>query len=76
MTWEFITKPVRSVNAVAWEWEWRCLESDGSRRTASRTFSSFRECIADARMHGFTGDPDPREAGTFFQRPETRFIWY
>ena len=26
MTWEFITKPVRSTNAVSWEWEWRCAE--------------------------------------------------
>ena len=76
MTWEFITKPVRSVNAVSWEWEWRCIGEDGSRNASSRTFSSFRECTADARLHGFTGDPDPRESGTLFRRPEARFNWY
>lgn len=76
MTWEFITKPVRSANAVSWEWEWRCAGEDGSKTSSARTFSSFRDCIADARLHGFTGDPDPGEAGTLFQRPEFRFNWY
>jgi len=75
MTWEFITKPVRAANAVAWEWEWRRKDEDGSQKASVRTFSSFRECIADARRHGFTGDPDARESGTLFQRPEARFRW-
>jgi hypothetical protein len=75
MTWEFITKPVRTVNAVSWQWAWRSVAEDGSRQTSSRTFSSSRECIADARLHGFTGDADPRESGTLFHRPEARFTW-
>ena len=76
MTWEFITKAVRSTNAVAWEWAWRCGDEDSSKRASARTFASFRECVADARAHGFTGDADPGEAGTVFQRPEARFTWY
>jgi hypothetical protein len=77
MIWEFITKAVSSAHAVSWEWEWRCThEEGGSHRSSSRTFASFRECIADARLHGFTGDPDPGESGTLFQRPESRFKWY
>ena len=76
MTWEFITKAVRSANAVSWEWEWRCADSDGAARASERTFPSFRECIADARRHGFAGDAEPGEAGTLFQRPESRFLWY
>ena len=76
MTWEFITKPVRSTNAVSWEWAWRCVGQDGSKTSSSRTFSSFRECVADARLHGFIGDADPGESGTLFQRPEARFNWY
>jgi hypothetical protein len=76
MTWEFITKPVRTANVVAWEWEWRFVAEDGSEKSADRTFPSFRECIADARRHGFIGDPDPGEAGTLFQRPEARFVWF
>ena len=75
MTWEFITKAVSSANTVSWEWEWRCTE-DGVKSVAARTFASFRECVADARLHGFTGDADPGEAGTLFQRPEARFNWY
>jgi transcriptional regulator of met regulon len=76
MAWEFITKPVRSVNAVSWEWEWRTTAEDGSKKVSARTFASFRECIADARLHGFTGDPEPGESGTLFHRPESRFVWY
>ena len=75
MAWEFITKAVRSANAVAWEWEWRCTR-DGEKKTSPRTFASFRECVADARTHGFTGDAEPGETGTFFQRPEARFHWH
>ena len=75
MAWEFITKPVRTANSVSWEWAWRCAV-DGTMRTSSRTFSSFRDCIADARLNGFIGDPDPGEAGTLFQRPEARFKWF
>ena len=76
MTWEFITKPVRSANAVSWEWVWRCTAEDGSKKSSARTFASFRECVADARLQGFTGDPEPSESGTLFQRPECRFMWY
>ena len=75
MTWEFITKAVHSSNSVSWEWEWRYNEN-GTTKSSSRTFSSFRDCIADARHYGFEGDPDPGEAGTLFQRPEQRFIWF
>lgn len=76
MTWEFITKPVRSPHAASWEWAWRCKNDDGSETTSARTFPGFRECIADARRHGFTGDPDPGESGTLFKRPEARFSWW
>jgi hypothetical protein len=76
MRWEFITKAVRSANAVSWEWEWRCTAEDGAKKVAAHTFASFRECVADARVHGFTGEAEPGEAGTLFQRPESRFRWY
>ena len=76
MTWEFITKAVRGANTVSWEWEWRNAAENGSRKTSARTFASFRECVADARTHGFTGEAEPGEAGTLFQRPESRFTWY
>ena len=75
MSWEFITKPVRTTNAVSWEWGWRC-GGEGPPKTSARTFASFRECVDDARLHGFTGDADPGESGTLFRRPEARFNWY
>ena len=76
MAWEFVTKPVRTANSVSWEWEWRSAGDGGVTHTSTRTFSSFRDCIADARLYGFTGDADPGEAGTLFQRPDARFKWY
>ena len=76
MRWEFITKPVRTANAVSWEWAWRYSAEEGVKNSSTRTFASFRECVADARLHGFTGDAEPGEAGTLFQRPESRFMWY
>lgn len=75
MTWEFITKPVRSANAVSWEWAWRRRASEGDAITSTRTFSSFRDCVADARLNGFSGDAEPGVSGTLFQRPETRCTW-
>ena len=75
MTWEFITKSVRRANAVSWEWEWRRADDDGSKKASERTFASFRECVADARAHGFVGDAEPGETGTLVHRPEARFNW-
>jgi hypothetical protein len=77
MKWEFVTKPVRGQGYVVWEWEWRYTAEDGSKKASARSFSSFRECVADARIFGFTGNPDPADSGTtLFQRPEARFNWY
>jgi hypothetical protein len=76
MSWEFITKPVHSTNAVSWEWQWRYVDERGAARTSLRTFTSFNECVADARMKGFTGEAEPGESGTLFQRPQFRFMWY
>jgi hypothetical protein len=75
MKWEFVTRPIRGVGYVAWRWEWRTTADEGTVKTSERTFSTFRECVADARMHGFTGDPEPGGFGPFFQRPQARFIW-
>ena len=77
MNWEFVTRPTRGQGFVTWEWQWRCCAEDGSAKSSTRTFSSFRECVADARLNGFTGNPDPADFGnTLFDRPETRFNWY
>jgi hypothetical protein len=51
MTWEFVTKPVRGHGYIVWEWEWRFTAEDGSTTASTRSFSSFRECVADARVH-------------------------
>jgi hypothetical protein len=76
MTWEFVTKPVHGPGYVVWEWAWRFTAVDGSRKASTRSFSSFKECVADARVHGFTGKADPADSGTtLFLRPEARFKW-
>jgi hypothetical protein len=75
MEWEFVTRPVRGVGYVIWNWQWRATDERGDRKSSTRTFSTFRECVADARMHGFTGNPDPAGLGDFFRRPEARFMW-
>jgi hypothetical protein len=75
MRWEFVTRPVRGAGYVAWSWEWRIVAADGSIRTAPQTFSTFRECVADARLHGFTGNADPAGFAPFFRTPQARFIW-
>jgi hypothetical protein len=77
MNWEFVTKPTRGPGYVTWEWTWRFSAEDGAVKTSSRSFSSFRECVADARVHGFTGNPDPADFGTtWFDRPQARFQWH
>jgi hypothetical protein len=76
MKWEFVTRPVRGAGYVAWNWEWRAVADDGSIRTAARTFATFRECVADARAHGFSGDPDPSGFAPFFRAPLARFTWF
>jgi hypothetical protein len=75
MTWEFITKPVHSTNAVSREWRWRHIDGRGEVRAAHRTFTSFKECVAE-RIHGFIGKAQPGDSGTLFQRPQFRFVWY
>lgn len=75
LTWEFVTRPVRGVGYVAWNWEWRAIDEQGEKKSSTRTFSTFRECVADARLYGFTGNPDPAGIGPFFRRPEARFMW-
>jgi hypothetical protein len=75
MKWEFVTRPVRGAGYVAWNWEWRAIADDGSIQTAARTFATFRECVADARAHGFSGDPDPAGFTPFLRTPQARFVW-
>ena len=75
MKWEFVTRPVRGSSYVAWNWEWRAIAEDGSIKSAARTFATFRECLADARRHGFTGSADPAGFAPFFRTPHAPFIW-
>jgi hypothetical protein len=42
--------PVRVANSDAFNWEWRCEQSE---RRSSRTFDFFHDCMEDARLEGF-----------------------
>ena len=75
MRWEFVTRPVQGSWLCSLEQGVARRDERGTRRCSLRTFSTFRECVADARLDGFTGNPDPAGLSTFFRRPEARFRW-
>jgi hypothetical protein len=75
MKWESVTRPVRGIGYVAWNWQWRAIDERGDAKVSTRTFATFRGCVADARIEGFTGNPDPAGLSPFFRRPEARFTW-
>ena len=75
MRWEFVTRPVGGAGFVAWNWEWRVVRDDGSRTVSARTFVTLRDCIADARVQGFTGDAPRLAHGGRGSGPEAPFFW-
>jgi hypothetical protein len=55
MKWEFVTRPMRGISYVAWNWQWRAIDERGDTKVSTRTFATFRECVArcqDPRLHG------------------------
>jgi hypothetical protein len=75
LVWVFVTRPVRGVGYVAWNGEWRAIDEQAEKRSSTRTFSTFRECVADARLNSFAGNLDPAGFAPFSRRPEARFVW-
>lgn len=57
-SWEFFTRVV-STDATHCQsvWQWRCRCDFGV--DVSPHFQSLRECVADARLHGFEGEQPP-----------------
>jgi hypothetical protein len=48
-----------SATAVAQVWQWRVETRNGIASVSSTSFGTLRECVADAKLHGFMGDVDP-----------------
>jgi hypothetical protein len=79
MTWKFVTRPMRGVGYVAWNWQWRAIDERGDTRVSTRAFATYGGCVAAAGIHGFTGRPRPSGLSPFFDGrklgppgPETR----
>lgn len=75
MRWEFVTRPVRGAGYVAWNWAWRAIDDEGTVRVSDRSFTTFNACVADARLHGFTGDADPTGFAPNLRSPQAPFFW-
>ncbi|MGZ5094300.1 MAG: hypothetical protein ACXWCY_13875 [Burkholderiales bacterium] len=44
--WSFYTREDGS-------WLWRVLHGDGNEASSQRSFDNIKDCIADAKMHGY-----------------------
>ena len=44
--WSFFTRDDGS-------WLWRVLHGDGREASSTRAFDNIKDCIADAKMHGY-----------------------
>ena len=60
-SWHFSTVRLVFGGSVSYEWMWRMDASDGQKR-AERSFAAFRECMDDAKAHGFGGHIDLEDA--------------
>ena len=55
--WEFYRVPACGVDDAPFHWSWRRLQEDGSVITTSDTFRFFLDCVAHARLHGYSNGP-------------------
>ena len=55
--WEFYRIPVSGAGSASFHWTWRCRQHDGSALTTADTFRFFRDCVAHARLHGYSNEP-------------------
>ena len=53
--WEFYRVSGFSSGDARLEWSWRFHRDDGSVEATPQTFRFFLACVADARLHGYTG---------------------
>ena len=68
--WEFFRIPGAGPDAPPFLWAWQCRREDGTVYSTGETFRFLLDCIAHARLHGYTGGPvlTRREAGYTIDR--------
>lgn len=70
--WEFVTVRTIGTGSVSWLWQWRRVQESGE-TVSEKTFTTFPECVADARRHGFHGTIEP--GGGWFDRPQSKVLF-
>jgi hypothetical protein len=55
--WEFCRVAGSAVDDAPFLWSWRCRQEDGTVMTSSESFRFFLDCVAHARLHGYSNGP-------------------
>ena len=55
--WEFYRIPGSGTDDAPFHWSWKCTQADGSVVTTPDTFRFFLDCVAHARLHGYSNGP-------------------
>ena len=55
--WEFYRIPGSGADDAPFHWSWKCKQPDGSVLATSDTFRFLLDCVANARLHGYSNGP-------------------
>ena len=55
--WEFYRIPGSGADEEPFSWSWQCRRDNGTVFSASGSFRFFLDCVADARLHGYSNEP-------------------
>lgn len=55
--WEFYRIPGSGLDDAPYHWSWQCVLEDGSVLATSDTFRFLLDCVAHARLHGYSNGP-------------------
>jgi hypothetical protein len=75
--WEFYRIPGSKLEGPPFLWSWRCRNADGTELTTPDTFRFLLDCVAHAKLHGYSGGPlqtqrDPANGGRWRAAPALR----
>jgi hypothetical protein len=75
--WEFFRIPGSTLEGPPFLWSWRCRNADGTELTTPDRFRFLLDCVAHARLHGYSGGPlqtqrDPGHGGRWRAVPALR----
>jgi len=55
--WEFYRIPGTGEDDAPYHWAWKCRHHDGSILSTGNTFRFLLDCVAHARLHGYSNGP-------------------